>query len=390
MPGARRLFCVLLLTIAAACARSGASWLGVVEHVAPGVDLYRTADESLVDHAGPIAVCLLHLDLGEVRLSGVLSNDEVVNTEDVVSIAGRHHAIAAINGGFFNRTNGEPLGLLKVAGQLVSDSGVAKGAVVIAPPGGPGLPRVSFDQLAAKLVLTFTAEKQAWTVPIDGVDTTRERGHLMLYTPAYHEDTDTAPTGTEWVLDGSPLHVTALRPGVGHSPIPRTGAVLSFGGTTLSPALAALTDDVQVRLSTTWRSAFGTPAAELERADTIVGGAGLLRHQGTVVHEWKSEGLVAETFTDVRHPRTLIGLDAHQGVWLAAVDGRLPDYSIGMTFADLQRLSDRLNLSDALNLDGGGSTTMVVKGQVVNKPSDPAGIRPVGDALIVTPRARVE
>ena len=54
-----------------------------------------------------------------------------------------------------------------------------------------------------------------------------------------------------------------------------------------------------------------------------------------------------------------------------------------MTFADLERLSDRLHLTDALNLDGGGSTTMVVRGHVVNRPSDPAGARPVSDALVV-------
>jgi hypothetical protein len=389
MATARRVLCVLLLIVGAGCSHAASSWLGPAEHVAPGVDFYRTADASLVEYAGPIAVSLLHLDLSEVRLKDVLSNDEIVDTEDVVSIASRHGAIAAINGGFFNRTNGEPLGLLKVAGQLVSDTGAAKGAVIISSPRS-GPPKVGFDQVAAKLVLTFKADKTVWTVPVDGVDTTRERGRLMLYTPAYHVDTDTAPTGTEWILEGSPLRVTATRPGAGHTPIPPNGVVLSFGGTTLSPALTALTDDVQVTLSTSWRTMWGTPVADLEGAETIVGGAGLLRHQGAIVRDWKGEGLAADTFTDVRHPRTLVGLDVHKGVWLAAVDGRLPDYSIGMTFADMQRLSDRLDLSDALNLDGGGSTTMVVKGQVVNRPSDPAGLRPVGDALIVMARGRVE
>jgi exopolysaccharide biosynthesis protein len=42
----------------------------------------------------------------------------------------------------------------------------------------------------------------------------------------------------------------------------------------------------------------------------------------------------------------------------------------------------------ALNLDGGGSTTMAVDGQVVNEPSDATGERPVGDALLVLPRRR--
>ena len=87
---------------------------------------------------------------------------------------------------------------------------------------------------------------------------------------------------------------------------------------------------------------------------------------------------------DARHPRTLIGVDRRGFIWLAAIDGRRPD-SIGMRFSDLQRLADRLELTDALNLDGGGSTTMVVRGQVVNRPSDPAGPRAVADAILVLP-----
>ena len=44
-----------------------------------------------------------------------------------------------------------------------------------------------------------------------------------------------------------------------------------------------------------------------------------------------------------------------------------------------------LGLVDAINLDGGGSTTMVVGGQVITHPSDPTGERPVGDALLIRP-----
>ena len=61
-------------------------------------------------------------------------------------------------------------------------------------------------------------------------------------------------------------------------------------------------------------------------------------------------------------------------------------HSIGMTFAELVALCTRLDLTDALNLDGGGSTTMVVKDQIVNRPSDVAGPRPVSDAIIVKAR----
>ena len=47
---------------------------------------------------------------------------------------------------------------------------------------------------------------------------------------------------------------------------------------------------------------------------------------------------------------------------------------------------DRLDLRDALNLDGGGSTTMVVQGKIVNRPSDAGGPRAVSDAILVKSR----
>jgi hypothetical protein len=313
----------------------------------------------------------------------VLSNDKVADAEPVIEIARRHNALAAINGGFFNGENGEPTGVLKVAGELVSDASHPKGAVIIETP--PGKPTsLAFDRLSAKVTMTFMGADTSWHVPVDGVDTTRERGKLMLYTPTYHADTDTAPTGTEWVLDGRPLRVTEIRTRAGHTAIPPEGAVISYGGVDLPPALAALDVGMAVGFHTIWRTERDLSPARLDAADHIVNGAGLLRRGGHVVNDWTVEGLSRDAFTDVRHPRTMIGLDAQGFIWLVAVDGRQPDYSIGMHFADLQRLADRLALTDALNLDGGGSTTMVVAGQTVNRPSDPLGARPVGDALLVT------
>jgi exopolysaccharide biosynthesis protein len=57
-----------------------------------------------------------------------------------------------------------------------------------------------------------------------------------------------------------------------------------------------------------------------------------------------------------------------------------------MSFTELQSLARRLGLRSALNLDGGGSTTMVVQGQIVNHPSDATGPRPVSDAILVFPQ----
>jgi hypothetical protein len=208
----------------------------------------------------------------------------------------------------------------------------------------------------------------------------------MVYTPAYHADTDTAPTGTEWVLDDSPLRVRDVRMNFGHTKIPPRGAVLSYGGTDLPKSLAALVEGVHVSFNVKWNSAHGLRDSDLDEAAHIVNGAGLLRREGEILRDWKVEGLNAEAFTNARHPRTMIGVDREGFIWLAAVDGRQPTHSIGMTFGEMQRLCDRLGLVSALNLDGGGSTTMVVKGQIVNRPSDPAGARPVSDAILVTLR----
>src|SRR5690606_38434455 len=111
--------------------------------------------------AGPVAVYLLRLDPARTRLSSVLANDRVSDSEAVADIARRHGALAAINGGYFNGNNGEPTGVLKVAGELVSDASVPKGAVVIeAPP--DGAMRLTFDRLSVKMTMTFTSGGREW------------------------------------------------------------------------------------------------------------------------------------------------------------------------------------------------------------------------------------
>jgi exopolysaccharide biosynthesis protein len=95
-------------------------------------------------------------------------------------------------------------------------------------------------------------------------------------------------------------------------------------------------------------------------------------------------------FGPVRHPRTVVGMAAGgRRLFLVTIDGRQPGYSVGMTLREAARLALDLGATEALNLDGGGSTTMAVRRdssgreryEVVNRPSDPQGERPVGNAL---------
>lgn len=83
-----------------------------------------------------------------------------------------------------------------------------------------------------------------------------------------------------------------------------------------------------------------------------------------------------------RHPRTGAGVTPGGDILLVTVDGRRPRYSVGMTPEEFARLFRYLGANWAINLDGGGATTMVVKGNVVNRPSD-GRERAVGSSILV-------
>ena len=86
-----------------------------------------------------------------------------------------------------------------------------------------------------------------------------------------------------------------------------------------------------------------------------------------------------------RQPRTLAGVRADGTTLLVTVDGRRPGWSVGMTLPEAARLMRSLGARDALNLDGGGSSTMTVRGEVVSRPSDRGGERPVSDGVYALP-----
>jgi hypothetical protein len=353
--------------------------LGAAREVAPGVRLFHVTDSSLIEPAGPLSIWLLRLDPDRVRVRPALANDEIMGTETVAAIADRHHALAAINAGFF-LPNGDPAGVLAIENRLVSDTRRPRGAVGILA--APGRVRLIFARLRATMTLQIGPRTaHPVDVPIDGVDTTRQLGHVMLFTPAYHAHTDTVAGGREWTLDGAPLRVVGGVNAGGKTPIPRTGYVVSYGGTTIPPGLSKLTRGTRVALRTTYVPVEGS-ADDWTSASHIVGGAGLLLRNGERIDDWSIEQF-NPGFAEMRHPRTMIGTTADGTIWMAVVDGRQPQLSSGMTLEELRRLAMRLALTNALNLDGGGSTTIWVQGQVVNSPSDVTGPRKVSDALLV-------
>ena len=357
--------------------------LGTPRAVAPGVTLFHLTDPALLTPPAPVSVWLLKTDLAAADLRAVLANDEIVDTETVADMGARRQAIAAVNAGFFLLPSGDPSGIYKLDGQLVSDTRRPRGAVGLVRSGSSL--RLIFGRVAATITLRLPRRaRQDIRMEIAGVDTTRRRGRLMLFTPAYHSDTDTAKGGLEWIVRGKPLRVEGAPRTAGKTPIPRDGFVLSYGGTTAPPPLGALTNGTRVELETTY-TALDRSKDDWAGAEAIVGGAGLLMRDGRPIEDWTAEELTAG-FPETRHPRTLVGTHADGSVWLITVDGRQPRLSAGMSLFELRSLAARLGLTQALNLDGGGSTTMWVRGEIVNSPSDVAGPRKVSDALLVMRR----
>ncbi len=385
------LACTLLLFIidvgVHAGAPSRAQQLDLPEprHVAPGVLLYHLDSPTLVNPEGPISIWVLRLDPLRVDLQAALANDEIMGTETVGGIAARHRPVAAINAGFF-LPNGDPAGVMTIDGRLVSDTRRPRGAVGISKD-ATGV-KLVFARLraTASLVLQNSSPPSNGgqvmaTIPIDGIDTTRIRGQLMLYTPSYHADTDTAKGGVEWVIDRQRGRLVSGPHRGGKTRIPPRGFVLSFGGEVLPEPLHLLGRNTRVRLDVSYDPVEGEPKS-WHIAQDIVGGAGLLIREGRDVEDWSIERFNAG-FAENRHPRTMIGTSPDNTIWLVTVDGRQPERSVGMSLVELRALARRLGLVNALNLDGGGSTTMWVQGQVMNRPSDPTGPRMVSDALLV-------
>ncbi len=115
-------------------------------------------------------------------------------------------------------------------------------------------------------------------------------------------------------------------------------------------------------------------------AREMVGGSQIIERDGRAL-------TFTNAFATARHPRTAVGIDASgTELVLLVVDGRQPELSIGMTLAELSQEMIRQGCASAINLDGGGSTTLVYRNakskklEVLNSPSDTKE-RSVADVL---------
>jgi hypothetical protein len=216
----------------------------------------------------------------------------------------------------------------------------------------------------------------------DAAATCTDPSELVLFTADWGSRAPAAPLHVQ-VREGS---VTALR----RRAIPGNGFVLTATGA----AARYLRRTAEVGTDVEHDLELDGPRGPLAGGalDGIVGGGPRLVGHGRIRVRAAAEGFAPlsapwfyGSFVAARNPRTLAGVQADGTLLLVAVDGRRAGWSAGVTLPEAARVMRALGARDALNLDGGGSSAMTVRGRVVSRPSDTTGERAVSDALVVLP-----
>ena len=120
---------------------------------------------------------------------------------------------------------------------------------------------------------------------------------------------------------------------------------------------------------------------------TAVGGGPVLIHDGRIWITNKEEQLFSGGDPD-RHPRTAMGYTKDGHFIILAIQGRAPGAADGATLEEEAKLLADLKCYEAVNLDGGGSSCMLINGKETIKPSDKEGERPVPAVFIIRAQAK--
>ena len=231
-----------------------------------------------------------------------------------------------------------------------------------------------------------TADDVPTSLPLHDFTCT-DADEMVAFTAEFGQSTPSGP-GLEAVIDRRD-RVTSLRSPRG-GPLPTGFQAVQATGTLVDNLNAAAVIGEQLKISTKLRGERDQVVGRSPSTSIVNGGPELVR-DGRLHVTPRTDGFVRPTdpsfyygFSAKRNPRTFAGVDAAGRIILATVDGR-STASLGLTIVETGAVAQALGMREALNLDGGGSTTMVIDGQVINQPSDAAGERPVGDVLLILP-----
>ena len=318
---------------------------------------------------GPWVIQVVEADLSQeyLELEALLGGGKTMARRPLSAIAGAAHTevarpVAAINADFFSLASsaGLPLGLHVENGELVTFPDPSRSVFYVLADG-----TMHIDRLRAN---AWLRAPDSLLLRFSGMNRPPGYADLVLFTPRFGDQTQADPTATQIALVGLTdrvhpnVDLNARVASIAAGPsqrIPPEGVVIAARGVQ-AYALRKLKVGDAVTLSL----ALDPEKGQIEQA--VSGGPRLVR-DGAVSVEHLLERF-AESFAARRHPRS--GLGTRNGTLvLVAVDGRQPGYSEGMTLYEFAKLFVELNCTDAMNLDGGGSTTIVVRDRVVNSPS---------------------
>ena len=318
-----------------------------------------------------------------------------------------HRVVGAINAAYFN-SNGYPSTLISLNNEILNFG--AMGTTFESPTQKPVAFGISKDGVAIAdyYATNFTYSINGQLYKIDSINETRYADTTVVYTEK-NKTTGTNEWGREIIVENASKSTKNLgfgdtvtgtikeitRVGVGNSVVPENGFVISATGASLSEVYdtANVGDEVTISIGID---------EKWQDAQFIMAAGPLLVNNGLVELSMPTNS----SFASSRHPRTAVGIDATgKKVFFVTVDGRQTGHSLGSNLQDLGEYMISLGAKYAINLDGGGSTTMVVRElgtntpMLVNKPSDvnERGVSailqvinsaPPGQAKVIIPTAK--
>ena len=320
---------------------------------APGLNLTTYKRK---DGRGLLTAYLLDVDTKQYKLAPVLANGEIVGRDTVSGMSDRVNAAAAVNANYFAKS-GEILGTMRINGTVVGTTYFTRSALGIRPSGAAFVAPVYYD---GKVTIGNVTQQ------VSGVNAERGENGLVIYNSYYSATTGTNQYGKEYIVKNG--RVADIRQS--NSPIPKNGYVISVHGTSKNAF-----SKVRIGDTVTLTEDLG---AEWANVPTIFGAGPTLVKDG---HVNVTEEDFPSDITKGRAPRTGAAIMNNGHMLLAVVDGRQAS-SIGCTLDEFAELLVKFGAKEAINFDGGGSSEMVLGGQILNSPSDGAE-RIVGSALAV-------
>ena len=298
----------------------------------------------------PVRLNIIEADFNinpELKIAPVMASDKLQRKASISSMARKSNSLAAVNGAFFKPQTGCPLGTLMINGKIYT---------------GPIHNRVSmgfFEDGYAMERIQFNAylKKGFDKIQVDNMNQPRMLSTAVIaYTPDWGAySTITPKYGTQIVVADN--KVTAIT--VSRAAIPENGYVLVGPKSKLGGLKVG--DRVNLNVST---------SPDWDNVKHIISGGPYLVKDGEIFVDMTAQKLGC---IGGRNPRTAIGYTKDNHIILITADGR-EGSSIGLTLNELAHLMQSLGCVNAMNLDGGGSTVMYVKGNIVNKPPIKGGI----------------